>query len=39
MDKLWNNIKEPKIDLTKYGHFSGTGVIIFGNFDIKFHLI
>lgn len=29
MTKFWNNIKEEKIDLTKYGHWSGSGLVIF----------
>ena len=34
MQKLWNNIQYPKIDLTKYGHESGTGCILM-NTNIK----
>jgi hypothetical protein len=35
MYKLWTNIPEEKYDITKYGHWSGTGLIIM-NSDIKF---
>lgn len=28
MNRLWNNITDTKYDFTKYGHFSGTGIII-----------
>jgi len=38
MNRLWNNIDEKKYDLTKYGHFSGTGVIIM-NSDIDFKFL
>jgi len=27
MIKIWNNIEHPKIDLTSFGHWSGTGVV------------
>jgi len=37
MKKLWNNITEEKYDMTKYGHFSGTGLVVFNSeFDFKF---
>jgi predicted O-methyltransferase YrrM len=29
MDALWNWIPKPKIDVTKYGHWSGTGIVLF----------
>ena len=29
MEKLWNNIPEEKFDVTKYGHHSGTGIVLF----------
>lgn len=29
MDALWNWIPKPKIDVTKYGHWSGTGIVMF----------
>lgn len=29
MKKFWQEISHPKIDITKYGHFSGTGAVIF----------
>lgn len=38
MNKFWSEIKHKKIDITKYGHGSGTGVIIFCEnfeFDLK----
>jgi predicted O-methyltransferase YrrM len=35
MNRLWNGIKEPKYDFTKYGHWSGTGILIM-NDDISF---
>jgi glutamyl-tRNA reductase len=34
MKNLWDNIKYKKIDVTKYGHWSGTG-IVFMNTDIS----
>ena len=34
MKNLWDNIKYKKIDVTKYGHWSGTG-IVFMNTDIN----
>lgn len=37
MEKLWNNITYKKYDLTKYGHYSGTGIILI-NTDIDFIL-
>jgi hypothetical protein len=35
MNRLWNNIPDTKYDMTKYGHVSGTGIIII-NEDITF---
>ena len=32
--RLWNQISHPKIDITPYGHWSGTG-IVFMNTDIS----
>jgi predicted O-methyltransferase YrrM len=29
MDEFWKNIKLRKFDITKYGHYSGTGVVVF----------
>ena len=29
METMWNNITQTKYDVTKYGHFSGTGLVIF----------
>jgi predicted O-methyltransferase YrrM len=36
MNRLWNNIQGDKYDFTKYGHWSGTGVIVV-NDDISFY--
>ena len=35
MNKLWNSITDTKYDFTKYGHWSGTGIIVM-NDDITF---
>ncbi len=36
MKDFWNNIQVPKMDLTKYGHWTGTGAVDFGkNFLFK----
>ena len=35
MNKLWNNIHDTKYDVTRYGHSSGTGIIVL-NDDITF---
>ena len=35
MNKLWDNITDTKYDFTKYGHWSGTGIIVM-NDDITF---
>lgn len=37
LKKFWNNISIKKIDLTKYGHWSGTGLIDFSE-KIEFNL-
>jgi len=37
MQKLWNEIQDEKYDITKYGHWSGTGLINLSK-DIKFIL-
>jgi predicted O-methyltransferase YrrM len=37
MNRLWNGITLKKYDLTKYGHWSGTGVVLM-NTDIDFAL-
>ena len=29
MNDLWNSIRHKKCDLTKIGHFSGTGMVLF----------
>ena len=36
MQKLWNCIDAPKIDITKYGHSSGTGLI---NLSDNIHIL
>lgn len=38
MENLWKNINLKKYDVTKYGHFSGTGIVIM-NIDINFELL
>jgi hypothetical protein len=35
MNKLWNSITDTKYDFTKYGHWSGTGIIVMSD-DITF---
>jgi predicted O-methyltransferase YrrM len=35
MDRLWRSIKDTKYDFTKYGHWSGTGIVVM-NSDITF---
>jgi len=37
MQKLWNEIEDEKYDITKYGHWSGTGLVNLSK-DIKFIL-
>jgi hypothetical protein len=37
LHKFWANIKHPKYDLTRYGHSSGTGCVLFGD-DIELEL-
>jgi hypothetical protein len=36
MNEFWNNIPEPKFDITQYGHLSGTGVVFMSNPLIEF---
>jgi hypothetical protein len=31
MESFWNTISLPKIDITKYGHITGTGVVLFND--------
>lgn len=31
MTEFWNNIKQPKFDISRFGHWSGTGLVLFGN--------
>lgn len=31
MEKFWSEIKHEKYDITQYGHFSGTGIVLFNN--------
>ena len=38
MENLWRNINLKKYDVTKYGHFSGTGIVIM-NSNIDFELL
>ena len=38
MENFWRNINLKKYDLTQYGHFSGTGVVIM-NSDIEFEFV
>jgi hypothetical protein len=36
MENLWRNINLKKYDVTKYGHFSGTGIVIMNsNIDLE----
>jgi hypothetical protein len=35
MKRFWNEISHPKIDVTKYGHGSGTGFIIMDDTEIE----
>jgi hypothetical protein len=37
MQKLWNSINHKKYDITKYGHHSGTGIVLM-NADIEIEL-
>ena len=37
MEKFWSEITHPKIEITKYGHNSGTGVVIMD--DTEFELL
>ena len=36
MEEFWKNIKQEKHDVMRYGHWSGTGIVQFGN---KFNII
>jgi predicted O-methyltransferase YrrM len=38
MEKMWQNIPERKEDITKYGHYSGTGIAYFSD-DIKINFV
>ena len=38
MKKFWKEVDLPTIDLTQYGHVTGTGCVFFGNTDIEFDL-
>lgn len=33
MEDLWNSIHVDKYDLTQFGHYSGTGIVFFGDQD------
>lgn len=35
MEMFWNSITVPKFDLTKIGHYSGTGIAFFGDQDFS----
>ena len=35
MKNFWSSITEPKFDITKYGHFSGTGLVCFGEQSVE----
>lgn len=37
MRAFWSDIDKPKQDITTYGHWSGTGIVFFGDQDIIFH--
>lgn len=37
MRQFWNEVSHPKIDITKYGHITGTGLINFSN-ELTFNL-
>lgn len=30
MLKFWREIERPKLDLTSFGHFAGTGLVLWG---------
>lgn len=38
MQRFWDSITEDKVDVTKYGHWSGTGIIIFDRVRFQFVL-
>lgn len=35
MKSFWESITEPKYDITAYGHFSGTGLVCFGDQSVE----
>lgn len=35
MKRFWNEVSHPKIDITKYGHGSGTGLIIMDDTEVE----
>lgn len=35
MKDFWNSITESKFDVTQYGHFSGTGIVSFGDHSVE----
>jgi hypothetical protein len=37
MEKFWSEVKHRKIEITKYGHNSGTGAVIMD--DTEFELL
>lgn len=38
LHRFWDEVRHPKLDISKYGHSSGTGIIIFGG-DVELDLI
>lgn len=38
MQKFWDFMPQPKVDITKYGHFSGTGIYCFNKTSTRFIL-
>jgi hypothetical protein len=38
MKRFWNEITHPKLDITNYGHFSGTGIVLFDD-QVQFNLV
>jgi predicted O-methyltransferase YrrM len=35
MNDFWNSIQLDKVDLTQFGHYSGTGIVFFGDQEFK----
>lgn len=36
MESFWNSIQHDKFDLTQFGHYSGTGIVFFGDQKFSF---